>query len=478
MVLSEEAILRRAEEEVDRALRYRRPLAMLVIYMGVLNEESKSNLFLTLGCVVRTPDLVGVLGDDALLFIFPETGDAARIPAERVTAEVSKTAKNAAGGLVICPNHGMKAEMLIAEALRTASRAPVGTVQKPKDVVEKLSFGREAPLVVAADEKMKRLFALLRNLAKSDLPILILGETGTGKEAAAAAVHYWSKVQNGPFVAVNCAAVPSNLLESELFGYEKGAFTGADAAKVGLIESAHLGTLFLDEITEAPPDIQAKLLRVLETRRIRRIGATVEKSVSIRIVAAANRSIEEMLGNDGFRKDLYFRIGGARIEIPPLRERPDDILPLAQAFLKDEAKRTGTATKDLSESAWKILLAYSWPGNVRELKHAMTFAAAITERTIIETDELLYVLPDVSPRLDTSPPVEATKVPSRFPQLSEEIQSLEKRRMTEALIASRGVKAHAAALIGMPLRTFVGKVKTYELQGVGRNLSNLHDGEK
>jgi DNA-binding NtrC family response regulator len=442
-----------------------------------MDDTLKVDLFRTIGCSVRTPDIVGTLGHDALLFIFPETGDTARIPAERVSALVLKTAKKATFGLVLCPHHGMKADALIREALRAAKEAAPGSVHQPQAVVEHLSFGKEAPMVVAADEKMKRLFALIRNLAKSDLPILILGETGTGKEAAALAVHHWSKYQQGPFIAVNCAAVPSNLLESELFGHEKGAFTGADFAKVGLIESAHLGTLFLDEITEAPLDIQAKLLRVLETRRIRRIGATSERSVSIRIVAAANRSVEQMQEAFGFRKDLYFRIGGARIEIPPLRERPSDILPLARTFLQDAAERGGAPIKELSHGASNMLLSHSWPGNVRELKHAMTFVAAVTEKRVIEPADLLYALPDLSHgskdgQLGEAPKADALKAAlkdsSRFQKLSDEIRELEKRRMTEALIATFGVKVHAAALLGMPLRTFVGKVQSYGLQEVGR----------
>lgn len=466
-MLNETEIRARATEEVERALRYRRPLSFLLVDCDRRSREMQAHLTRTAGCLVRTPDIVGRIGPFSLLFIFPETGETARIPAKRVLSQVCGIDGSARGVLVRCPNNGMNTEALLSAARGVLKDARAGSLSELPDKVEHLDFGPRAPRVIAADEKMKRLFVLIGNLAKSDLPILILGETGVGKEGAAAAVHHGSRYCDGPFVAINCAAMPSNLLESELFGYEKGAFSGAVTAKPGLVETANGGTLFLDEVTDASPETQAKLLRVLETKRNRRVGAVHETPVHLRLVSAASRRLDAMLEEDGFRKDLYYRIGGARIEIPPLRDRPIDILPLAAAFLTDAIQVEGRAPMALSDNAAKLLQSYSWPGNVRELKHAMAYLAAVVQDAVIEPHDLAAVMSKTE-TMDQPRIAPIDGAPEGFQKLSDEIASLEKRRMAEALMAVGGARARAASLLGMPLRTFVAKLKRYHLTEVGR----------
>ncbi len=476
VVLGERDILARAAEEVERALRYQRPLSLLLILFDATGADARERLTRSVGCLVRIPDVVGYFGASGLLLVFPETGTSARIPAERVLGDVRRIDGSARGALVRCPNNGMDAAALIRAAREALSHSPSEVLCELQDNVEEMSFGEAAPRVIARDEKTKRLFALIRNLAKSDLPILILGETGVGKESAAAAVHFGSRYKDGPFIALNCAAVPATLLESELFGHEKGAFSGATAAKQGLVEAANGGTLFLDEVTEASPETQAKLLRLLETHRNRRIGAVHETTVNIRLVSAANRRIEDLLSDDGFRKDLYYRIGGARIEVPPLRERTEDILPLAAVFLTDALKGEGRgrAVPAFSEDVKRILRRHPWPGNVRELRHAMAYVAAIVDRDIVQAADLEF-LASSSPNPHGPPDKQEpqSEGPAPYRTLAEEIAALEERRIREALIASNGARAKAAARIGMPLRTFVAKIKRYRLESVGLSSDNL-----
>jgi DNA-binding NtrC family response regulator len=330
----------------------------------------------------------------------------------------------------------------------------------------RLELGDRA--VVIADPAMVRLYELIRRLARSQLPVLITGETGTGKEIAAALVHHGSPRASGPLVRLSSATLPETLVESELFGYEKGAFTGATAAKPGLLEAASGGTVFLDEVGELPLAVQAKLLRALEARSITRLGDLRERAVDFRLVAATNRDLDEEVRAGRFRQDLYFRLSAATVVLPPLRDRPREVPLLARTFLAEACTRAGRSAVELSPASLQALSGYAWPGNVRELRHAMEYAVATAPAVmVIEPWHLPARVTGAASGGVAAAPAPASEQggPPRFRPVGEELRELEKRRMAEALAAADGVRVRAAELIGMPLRTFVQKLKQY---GLGR----------
>lgn len=238
------------------------------------------------------------------------------------------------------------------------------------------------------DPEMKRIYELAARAACSDINVLIMGETGVGKELLAASVHENSRRSSQPFLQLNCAALGEALLESELFGHERGAFTGASSARKGLLESAQGGTVFLDEVGEMPPSTQAKLLRVLEERQIRRLGSTRKIDIDVRFVAATNRDMATEVATGGFREDLFYRISGINLKIPPLRERRSEIEPLARHFLMAFCLKSGIAVPEISAAGLEQLLSYSWPGNVRELKNAMERAPFFSAGAPLQPEHL------------------------------------------------------------------------------------------
>jgi transcriptional regulator with GAF, ATPase, and Fis domain len=354
-------------------------------------------------------------------------------------------------------------------------------------LVTELQLGERRVLV--GDPAMVRLYELIRRLAVSELPVLISGETGTGKENAAFAVHCWSRRSEHPFVAINCAAIAETLVESELFGHEKGAFTGATAAKPGLFEVAAGGTVFLDEVGELSLAVQAKLLRVLESRRILRVGGIKEYKIDVRIVAATHRLLEKEVAAGRFRQDLYFRLGVATVVLPPLRDRPRELGLLAQRFLDDACTAAGRSHMMLAPATLAALEGYGWPGNVRELKNTMEYVACVAAAQSEEVVEAWHLPERVAVARPQAPAssvnaqaveaeestlaasgVEATPA-SASPEPSlqqrrpfvEELRAIERERMREALRATGGVKVRAAELLHMPLRTFKFKCRQYGL---------------
>jgi DNA-binding NtrC family response regulator len=321
---------------------------------------------------------------------------------------------------------------------------------------------------------MVRLYALIERLAASDLAVLICGETGTGKELAAAALHHWSTRRDRKFLTLNCAALTETLLESELFGHEKGAFTGAAASKPGLLETAGGGTVLLDEIGELPLTAQAKLLRVLETKRVIRLGDVREREIDIRIVAATNRNLQEEVAAGRFRQDLFFRLGGATVWLPPVRDRKRELPLLSQTFLREACAALNRPAMSLSPGAMQVIATYRWPGNVRELKNVMEYAAAtVAEQTVlpwhlenIGGPQGMGGRPPQAPAhgdaADPTGPLGQAPAPS-FRPIDDELREFEKGRMAAALQSTNGNQTRAAELIGMPLRTFVAKMKQYGL---------------
>jgi two-component system, NtrC family, response regulator AtoC len=338
-----------------------------------------------------------------------------------------------------------------------------------------LTFSISGHRVLVADPAMLRLYRLIKRLARTQLPILIFGESGVGKEHAASAVHAWSGRASAPLIAFNCAALHQTLIEGELFGHERGAFSGAVASKLGLFERADHGTLFLDEVSELSSAAQAKLLRVLEGQPITRLGGVREHVVDVRVVAATNGDLGAAVMAGRFRQDLFFRLNGAVVTLPPLRCRRSEILILAQHFLNSQ--RSATTALSISVDAGVRLLSHRWTGNIRELKHAMEYASAIVEGDCVEPWHLPEAVGiEIGERKDsaeTDLDVAETARPelpakqrdrSTFRPLSEELHALERHRIEEALRATGGVQRRAAQLIGMPVRTFTCKLRKFRLR--------------
>jgi transcriptional regulator with PAS, ATPase and Fis domain len=242
--------------------------------------------------------------------------------------------------------------------------------------------------IVGASARMQRLLKLVARVAPTDSTVLILGESGTGKELVARSLHVLSKRAQGPFVPVNIGALPESLMESELFGYARGAFTGANADRVGLVEAAHGGTLFLDEIGDMPLGTQVKLLRTLENNEVRRLGETTPRLVDVRVIAATHRDLQALVADGRFRDDLYYRLNVVQLELPPLRERADDIGLLASFFLERAARRTGRKSLRFAPDAMALLARYPWPGNVRELENAIEHTVAVAEHDTLGSNDL------------------------------------------------------------------------------------------
>jgi transcriptional regulator with PAS, ATPase and Fis domain len=307
---------------------------------------------------------------------------------------------------------------------------------------------------------MRQLIDLAERIAQSNAAVLITGESGSGKELIARAVHHYSLRCAKPWVDVSCAALPEHLVESELFGYEKGAFSGADSPKPGLFELAHHGTLFLDEVGELEPRMQVKLLRVLDGVAYYRLGGTRKVTVDVRIVAATNQDLEQMVDTGSFRGDLYHRLGQICLRVPPLRERPEDIVPLAEHFLKQTNPRLS-----FSAEALQILAAHSWPGNVRELRNVVTKAAVLARDPEIGAGDLL-----LAPRRAPLAAATVLTVPSALP--SENLDGMEKTTILRVLAQTNGHQQKAAELLGISRRTLSRKLKLYGREAVRQSYAS------
>ncbi len=315
--------------------------------------------------------------------------------------------------------------------------------------------------VVAHTESMRRVFAVVDRVRDSDVPVVVEGESGTGKELIARALHFSGSRAKGPFVVVNCGAIPETLLESELFGHVKGAFTGADRDRRGLIASAHGGTLFLDEVSEMSPRMQVELLRVLQDRRVRPVGGEREEKVDVRIVAASNRALKELVADGRFREDLYYRLSVVTLRIPPLRERLDDIPALATHFLAEFAREQSTPRRRLSREALAKLLRAPWPGNVRQLRHTLESAAVLCEGDVIEADVLRVGEIPATPAVQ--PGATGTSLPAASPSPMAVRKASERQKILDALEEVNWNKVRAAQVLGMPRRTLYRRLREYGL---------------
>ncbi len=321
----------------------------------------------------------------------------------------------------------------------------------------------EVPEPVARAESSQRLLALARRVALSDCTVLIWGESGTGKEVIARYIHRRSLRAQGPFVAINCAAIPENMLEAMLFGYERGSFTGAHAAHAGKFEQAQGGTLLLDEITEMPPGLQAKLLRVLQEREVERIGGRAAISLEVRVIATTNRRLREEVAAGRFREDLYYRLNVFPLAIAPLRLRRDDVLPLAMQLLTAHC-HAGRPIPALSAEAAHRLLTYSWPGNVRELDNLLQRALILLTGSVIQPEHIQFELANEPPHAASAPPAGADA--GALGSLAGTLIQAERELILDALKSGQGNRREAAERLGISPRTLRYKLARLREAGV------------
>ena len=323
-------------------------------------------------------------------------------------------------------------------------------IQLKAQLAEKYSIGN----IIGRSSRMQEVFEMVRRVAGSQATVLLRGESGTGKSMIARAIHYNSPRRDGPFVTVNCSALPETLIESELFGHEKGAFTGAHAQKVGRFEAAKGGTIFLDEVGDLPHNVQVKLLNVIQEREFQRVGGTRVIKADVRIIAATNKNLEDAMERGQFREDLYYRLNVFPIFVPPLRERKTDILLLAEHFLQRFAKENGKEIKRISSPAIDLLMQYHWPGNVRELQNCMERAVLICDEDVIRAHHL-------PPSLQTMGSAGGRARGGL--SFAEAVARFEQELIIEALKEAKGNQTRAARLLDTSLRILNYKVKKYNI---------------
>jgi len=447
-VMDETTWRRRLDEELERALAYQRPLSVLAI-AGAAPDTAAARL--------RTIDIVGRGDDGDVVAILPE--------ADGEAAYALATALGARVGIASCPTDALDGASLVLAARTAVARAkPIATAA---DTVEVRDLGTRTVLV--GHPATVRVYDLLKRLAAVSLPVLVIGETGVGKENAAFAVHHASARRDRPFIALNCAALPEQLLEAELFGYERGAFTGATQSKPGQLEQAGGGTLFLDEVGEMAPAAQAKFLRVLQEREFQRLGGTRVLRTDARVVAATNRDLQQAMRQGQFREDLFYRLNVFAIRLPPLRDRRDDVMPLSEAFLVEYGRSLGRPPAGISRDARKRLMEYHWPGNVRELRNILERAAILCDGGLI-TAEHLALGPAAAARPSPAPaPREEERVAEAAPvqadpPVSGDLQSMERGMIEQALQNARFNKSKAAQALGLTRAQLYVRMRRYGLE--------------
>jgi DNA-binding NtrC family response regulator len=452
----------RLEEECARAADTREPLA--IVRLSVSGELEPAVVADVLAPALRRPDLLGHFAPGEYELLLPSTPPelAAAITQDLTGRLVARGAK-VRTGMACLPRDGRQPDVLLA--LSSDRARPMGPAVRG-----------ESTAVIVDDPAMKKLYQMAERIALGMISVLINGETGAGKEVMAEAIHRLSPRAKARFLCLNCATLSETLLESELFGHVKGAFTGATETKAGLLESAPGGTVFLDEVGEMPLGIQARLLRALETREVTRVGALKPQPIDVRFIAATNRDLDKDCEAGRFRRDLYFRLKGVQLELPPLRARPSEILPLARTFAAQFSKDAGlSATAALSPQAEQALLRYAWPGNIRELRNVLERAVLVSGGAEIDVEhlppELLApatttpasgsAIADAAPREVTEPePTIETLKPVDGPDGARES---ERERIIRALADHAGNQTRAARQLGISRSGLVAKLEIYQI---------------
>ena len=404
---------------------------------------------------VRTMDLVGDYGGDQFALLLPRLSrDEAEVTLRRLIDEARGLHADVRAGVAIAPDDGRTADELFAR-----SRAALRQARTAGSLVFGTRPPAESDAAIVESPAMRRIYGLVERIADSSLSVLILGETGVGKEVVSEAIHNRSSRRNGPLVKINCASLPENLLETELFGHERGSFTGADRRKIGFFEAASGGTIFLDEIGEMQHNLQAKLLRVLERKVITRVGGTEEIPVDVRVLAATHRDVESEVRADRFREDLYFRLAGFTLAVPPLRDRPEEIIPMAETFVRQVAGELDQPAPDLTDDARIALRSHDWPGNVRELRNAIERAVVVQAGGSISADDLPDRVRDAGRRARHTP-----ITGGMGDHLRDQLADLEREAIVEALAQAGGNQTRTAQRLGISRRALIYKLERLGLK--------------
>jgi DNA-binding NtrC family response regulator len=393
----------------------------------------------------RMPDLSGLEVLEAVRAASPETAVVIITAYGTIETAVSAVKAGAADYLT----KPLNLDDLLHRVHRVRERQRL--VAENRELRAALAERHRVDGIIGDSGRMQEVLSLVRRVAPSDATVLIRGESGTGKELIANALHHASPRAAGPLVKVNCAALAESLLEAELFGHEKGAFTGAVTARKGRFELADGGSIFLDEIGDLPPHLQVKLLRVLQEREFERVGSSRPIKVDVRLLAATHRNLEALVREGRFREDLYYRINVVTIVLPPLRERREDLPPLIEHFLRAFAGKNGKTVRGLTREAREALLRYDYPGNIRELENLMERAVVLTRDDVIGVEDLPLTLEAAVPDSGT----EAGLIPA--------VEGLERRMIREALAKADGTQTRAAELLGISERVLRYKLKKYGL---------------
>jgi two-component system response regulator PilR (NtrC family) len=421
----------------------------------VAKKKIESQVYDVVISDIRMPDLTGI----ELLEFFHES----RNPASFILITAVPTMSTAIEALNLGAfQYVMKSDKLVEELKLTVNRALEQMALREENARLRREMLRVFAHnnIVGQSRQIQTILEMVRTVAPASSTVLITGESGTGKELVARAIHEASLRREKPFVSINCGAFPETLLESELFGYLKGSFTGADSNRKGIIESAQGGTFFLDEIGETSPAMQVKLLRVLQERRVRPVGGSTDISVDVRLIASTNRDLKRMVAAGQFREDFFYRISVIPIHVPPLRERPDDIALLARSFLRKFCLQMGKEVQELDREVLELFRRYQWPGNIRELENALEYAVAMAGardgRVGLEhlPQSITGLEPDGEPSVDIPP--EGLDFEARIAQV-------EKQHLAAALRAAEGVRTRAAELLHMSYRSFRHYAKKYNI---------------
>jgi transcriptional regulator with GAF, ATPase, and Fis domain len=477
-----DALIAGIDAEIVRARFFGRSLSVLVVHAAKGEKELLPRWCPSVRQLLDPVDRMGLYGAGVVEILLPERG-----PSEALARAKAMVARREGEPLLVCgiatfPTAGTSAEALVSAAREAARSArPSEPAVATAGGAPSAAGGKDGALVLQSPP-MRELEAIAKRVARSSLPVLLHGETGSGKEVLTRFIHENSR-RRGKLVCVNCAAFPAQLVESTLFGHEKGAFTSAVQQHKGVFETADGGTLLLDEVGELPIELQPKLLRVLETKRVTRVGSQQEIDVDVRVIAATNRNLEAMSEAGSFRRDLFYRLNGAEISIPPLREHREDILPLAAHVLAREAKKAGRGPMTIDPAVLALLEAYDWPGNVRELCNAVERAVviadgdAITPRDLPErirarAAQLLHggaasgptPQAPAKPEAAPPPPAPAPSAPGYAGSLKDRTEAFERDTLIAVLRQVGGSQTEAARVLGLPLRTMQHKVRHFGLK--------------
>ena len=461
------------QAESIRARTFGRNLALVMARKPRKLERGFSRWFSRVQQQLRPFDRMAMYSADTVEVLLPETdGQQARVWA----AELLEEHAGALCGVGVMPVHaGTAGELLDVThtALRESTAAHAVVTASPRASVDLASTApRPGTGPIVCSPAMRDLFDKVARVASSVIPVLLLGETGVGKEIVARAIHEQGKRAERPLICVNCAAIPGQLIESTLFGHEKGAFTGAGQRATGVFEAADGGTVLLDEVGELPAAAQAALLRVLENKRFNRVGSSREIEVDVRIVAATHQHLEDMVAEGTFRKDLYYRLNTITLGIPPLRERREEIEPLARLFVERANHDNDRQVTDISQRALTLLVSHSWPGNVRELRNAIERAVVIAPDDVLTPEDLPEAVQGVGAVADLAAPsetvAEATIRTSDTPtgplDIKEQLARYEAELIEAALKRAGWYRKGAAESLNMPVRTLAYKIKTYGIK--------------